>query len=454
MIAPWFQVADISLGPRLTLEVEIVYEQFLATGTPSGMGFEGGFVVDEVDAYALAINLGTNPKETLVKLQATRFESSQVINLVNAAADLDIDKPDREIIRFQDVNVYASPLGCIIGTQVYPPGFVVQGKAFILDKKVEIDCRIGSEGLKLKGEIEGFTLGPLAIRGGKCADGTQGENAFIDFEITKERQCFEISGSVALWDLEAGVFVKAQIMPDPELEFNFELAWSDLIKFQVDGKLIKPEPADRELEKGGAGANTGALANLEDADFQLHALMEQRILTEISEAMQKWFASAQASVDQGIEEAKRKVDEAKLEFERKCEEAKQEVKRTQAKFDAAMEAAQADLRAEEEKCRREQVENEQYILEEEKRADEHIRQAVAVLNGKKRDFQDDMDGKKRDLAQKRRDGEEAINGKIRDLQGSREKLQRDFGNAIQALESARARVNEEECKWSSPQGMS
>lgn len=330
MIAPWFQVADISLGPRLTLEVEIVYEQFLATGTPSGMGFEGGFVVDEVDAYALAINLGTNPKETLVKLQATRFESSQVINLVNAAADLDIDKPDREIIRFQDVNVYASPLGCIIGTQVYPPGFVVQGKAFILDKKVEIDCRIGSEGLKLKGEIEGFTLGPLAIRGGKCADGTQGENAFIDFEITKERQCFELSGSVALWDLEAGVFVKAQIMPDPELEFNFELAWSDLIKFQVDGKLIKPEPADRELEKGGAGANTGALANLEDADFQLHALMEQRILTEISEAMQKWFASAQASVDQGIEEAKRKVDEAKLEFERKCEEAKQEVKKTQA----------------------------------------------------------------------------------------------------------------------------
>lgn len=49
--------------------VEIIYEQFFATGTPSGVEFEGGLIVDNVDKYELAFNIGTNPKETLVKLK-------------------------------------------------------------------------------------------------------------------------------------------------------------------------------------------------------------------------------------------------------------------------------------------------------------------------------------------------------------------------------------------------
>ncbi|KAK0717458.1 hypothetical protein B0T26DRAFT_646791 [Lasiosphaeria miniovina] len=424
-----------SKGPRLTLEVEVIYEQFLASGTPSGIGFEGGFVVDDTDEYAVAFNIGTNPKESLVKLKAACLESGQVINLINAAADLEIENPKHEMIRFQDVNVYASPLGCIIGTQAYPPGFAVQGKAFIFGNKVEIDARIGSEGMKLKGEIDGFELGPLAVRGGKRADGTRGEKALIDFEITKERQCFEVSGSVILFDLEASVFVKAQVMPEPDLEFNFELSWSDLLRFQVDGKLIKSASEGKEVEAGG-----GVLSKLKDADFQVHALMEQRILSEISEAMRKWFASAQASVHEGIDAAKRKVDEAKAEFERKCEVAKQEVQKTRIKFDAAMERAQGSLREKEENCRQERLANERYIVEEEKRADEKIRVAVADLDAKKKAFEEDTEEKKRNLNQKRRDGDEAINSKIRELQGVRETLQRKFGNAIQALESAKARV--------------
>ncbi|KAK5652026.1 hypothetical protein OQA88_10929 [Cercophora sp. LCS_1] len=457
MLGEWKN--PLGLSPRLTigplaLEVEIIYEQFLATGTPSGIGFEGGFSVagsspeDETDRYEVAFNLGTNPKETLVKVKATRLESSQIINLVNAVAELDIDKPEREIIRFEDVNVYASPLGCIIGTRVFPPGFVVQGKAFILDKKVEIDCRVGSEGLKLKGEVEGFQLGPLKVRGGKRVDGTQAENALIDFEITKQRQYFEVSGSVALWDLEASVFVKAQIVPDPELEFNFELGWSNLLRFQVDGKLIKPEAPSLEDGQGknavAEKTDAGQLVNLEDCDFQLHAVLEQRILTEISEAMQKWFSSAQASVHEGIDEAKRKVDEAKLAFEQACEAAKQEVAKTRAKFDAAMEDAQAGLREKEEECRQARLANERYIIEEERRADEHIQAAIGDLNGKQKAFEDDMEEKKRDLAQKQRDGDDAINGSVRELQGARESLQRGFGDAIGALESAQARVNAEE----------
>ena len=54
------------------------------------------------------------------------------------------------------------------------------------------------------------------------------------------------------------------VLLEPQLEFNFELFWSDLLKFQVDGKLIK-DPAD---------AKKGTLAKLENADFELHALME------------------------------------------------------------------------------------------------------------------------------------------------------------------------------------
>ncbi|KAH8646804.1 hypothetical protein BX600DRAFT_371661, partial [Xylariales sp. PMI_506] len=401
--------------------------------------FEGGFVVDNVDNYELAFNLGTNPKESLVKLKVSRLESDQVINLVNAVADTDIDKPKRQLIRFQDVNIYASPLGCIIGTQHYPAGFVVQGKAFILDKKVEIDCRLGRDGLKLKGEIDGFCLGPLTVKGGRRIDGTQAENALIDLEITKQRQHFEISGSIALWDLEANIFVLAEVLPNPQLEFNFELGWSNLLRFQVDGKLIRPHDEEHK----------GELTNLDDADFQLHAVMEQRILTEISNAMRDWFKSAQVSVHEGIEEAKRKVDEAKLEFERKCEEAKKVVQETREKFEQKMEEAQSGLREQEKQCEQERADNERWILEQHREADDRIREANAVLDAKKKDFEDDLEDKKRDLGEKKRQGEEAIGGAIRDLQDKRISVQRDFGNAIQALESAQSRVNDEQCKfWS------
>ena len=67
-----------------------------------------------------------------------------------------------------------------------------------------------------------------------------------------------------MWDAEVSVFVLAVVLLEPQLEFNFELFWSDLLKFQVDGKLIK-DPAD---------AKKGTLAKLENADFELHALME------------------------------------------------------------------------------------------------------------------------------------------------------------------------------------
>ncbi|GFP57671.1 hypothetical protein TASIC1_0009000800 [Trichoderma asperellum] len=434
----WDNPLDLSprlkIGPVLTLEVEVDYKQFAATGMPSGIGFQGGFLVDDIDEYLLAFNLGTNPKETLVEVKISKLDEGKIINLINAVAEVDIKRPQQEIIRFEDVNIYASPMGCMLGTKSFPPGFVVQGKAYILDKKVEIDCRIGKQGLKLKGEIEGFSLGPLTVQGGKRADGTRSPNALVDMEITKERQHFEVNGSIALWDLETSIFVLAEAMPSPQLEFNFELAWSDLLKFQVDGKLIRP-----------AGSTEKALNNLDNADFELHAVMEQHILREISEAMQKWFKSAQVSVHEGIEEAKKKVDEAKAEFERKCAAAQENVRKAKAAFEADMEAAQSSLKQREQECEEARRENERWVLEEEKRADQQIRSANAALDARNKDFQDDLDGKKRDLSEKQREGDEAIGGAIRDLQDKRITLQRDFGSAIDSIRSARSRV--EDAEW-------
>ncbi|RSL71338.1 hypothetical protein CEP51_012060 [Fusarium floridanum] len=434
----WDNPLDLSprlkIGPCLTLEVELNYKQFAATGMPSGVGFEGGFVVDGIDEYHLAFNLGTNPKETLVTLQISKMDEGKIINLINAVALVNIKRPEREMIRFEDVNIYASPLGCLLGKKTYPPGFAIQGKAFILDKKVEIDCQIGSQGLKLKGDIEGFNLGPLTVRGGKRIDGTRSEHAVVDLEITKERQHFEVNGSIELWDLETSVFVLAEAMPNPQLEFNFELQWSDLLKFQVDGRLVKP-PGDEK-----------ALANLDDADFELHAVMEQQILRKISTAMQDWFKSAQVSVHEGIDAAKKKVDEAKAEFERKCAAAQEKVRAAQAEFEADMKAAQMSLRDKEEECQRKRLENERWVIEEEKRADEEIRSANAALDARNKDFQDDLDSKKRDLTEKQRQGDEAIGGAIRDLQDKRIDLQRSFGSALDAIESARSRVRD--AQWS------
>ncbi|KAJ7714862.1 hypothetical protein B0H16DRAFT_1806690 [Mycena metata] len=433
----WKNPLDLSprlkIGPILALQVAINYSQFLSTGMPSEIGFAGGLLVDEKDNYLLAFNLGTNPKQTLLSLQVRRLAAEEVITLVNAVADFELKSPKEEIIRFEDVDIYASPLGCLLGTKIYPPGFVVKGKAFILGKKVEIDCSLGSNGMKLKGEVDGFSLGPLGVHGGKRVDGTRGENPLIDLEITKERQHFEVSGSIELWSLEASVFVLIEIMPEPQLEFNFELSWSELVRFQVKGELIK-DPAN---------AKRGVLGSLDNADFKLYALMEQRILASVAESMRTWFQKAQVSVDADIQAAKRKVDEAKAELDRRIEEAKQEVEETRKRFNEKMEAAQAGLRETEMQCANESAVNERWILEEEKRAEAEIRAANSKLDAVQKEFEDDMEQKKRNLSRTRGEGEEAINGKIRDLQDTRVSFQRDFGNAIEALERAEARVREE-----------
>ncbi|KAH7136289.1 hypothetical protein EDB81DRAFT_693305 [Dactylonectria macrodidyma] len=399
---------------------------------PSGLGFVGGFVVDDIDKYFLAFDIGSNPKETLIKIQMTQLDAGKVINLVNAVAQVDIAKPKHELIRFEDVNIYASPIGCIVGTQEFPPGFVVKGKAYILDKMVRIDCRIGNQGLKLEGEIEGFSLGPLTVRGGKRLDGTRAENAIINLEITKERQHFDLSGSIALWGLETSVYVLAEAMPNPQLEFNFELGWSELLKFQVNGKLVKPAGDEK------------ALTNLDNADFVVHAVLEQNILSEISEAMQKWFKSAQVSVHEGVEEAKRKVDQAKIEFERKCEMAQAEVRRAKDAFEAEMKVVESAFLEKEAACEKARIDNELWIIQEEKRADREIANAKGALDASQKAFENDMEAKKRALIEKQRQGDEAIGSALRDLQDKRISLQRTFGSAIDALESARRSVRDEE----------
>lgn len=270
----------------------------------------------------------------------------------------------------------------------------------------------------------------MTVTGGKRVDGPHAENALIDFKITRERQHFEVSGSITLWDLNASVFVLAEITPILQLEFNFELAWSNLLKFQVDGKLLRPA-----VNGGNKG---GELKNLENADFQLHAVMKQHILTEISNAMRNWFKGTQVSVHEGVEKAKRKVDEAQAKFESKCEEAKQAVQEARENFEKKMEEAQSDLLAKQRQCELERTENECWMLQRHKEADNRVRSAHAVLDAKKKDFEDDLEEKKRNLGEKKRDGEEAINGAIRDLQDKRISIQRDFGNAIQAVETAKS----------------
>ena len=185
---------------------------------------------------------------------------------------------------------------------------------------------------------------------------------------------------------------------------------------------------------------------MDDADFQLHAVMEQRILISVAESMREWFKSAQVSVHGGIKDAKRKIDEAKKAFDLKIEHAKGVVAEKRAIFNRKMEEAQANFREKEMECQRVRVEMERWIVDEEKRAQADVQKATADLDAKKKAFEDDMEEKERNLTKTKRDGEDTVNGKIRDLQDKRIGLQRDFGNAIEAFQRAEARVNEEECE--------
>jgi len=92
-------------------------------------------MVDGKDKYDLVFNLGTNPKQTIVELKVRRLEAIQVINLVGAVANFEIEPPKQEVIHFEDVESMQARWVAYLERKSTRPGLWPKAKPSSLGKR-------------------------------------------------------------------------------------------------------------------------------------------------------------------------------------------------------------------------------------------------------------------------------------------------------------------------------
>ena len=149
----------------------------------------------------------------LISGKVLAIDVDDLISFANAVTGLTIPAPP-DFLRFEDVELYICPAGTTIGTIVYPPGFSFQASVVVFGKRANIACSVGSAAVSIKGSLDDFTLGPLAVRG------VNDPRPTLDIELSKTRQHIDIDGMVTFFDSEAAVSVQVDVMPRPAFTFD------------------------------------------------------------------------------------------------------------------------------------------------------------------------------------------------------------------------------------------
>lgn len=156
--------------------------------------------------------LTSNSVGELISGKVQAIDVTDVISFANTITGLSIPQPPN-FLDFEDVELYICPAGTTLGTIVYPQGFSFQASVIVFSKKATIACSVGSKNVVIKGSLDDFTLGPLAVRGVNDPKPT------LDIELSPSRQHIDIDGMIKFFDSEAAVSVQVDVMPKPV--FNF-----------------------------------------------------------------------------------------------------------------------------------------------------------------------------------------------------------------------------------------
>ncbi|KAL1733935.1 hypothetical protein EV714DRAFT_245753 [Schizophyllum commune] len=283
---------DVAVGPEVVLSIGILFAQFLTTGTPSEFAVGGGLKIGSKAASVL-MQIAEDPSRELLKGHADELGVLDLITFANAVTGLSIPKPP-EFAYFKFVDLYISPFGTTIGTRVYPQGFSFEASMYIFGKRASAMCAILDNIVTVKGELDSFALGPLAVRGMRNASPS------VDITIGAREQRIFIDGAITFFDAGAAVHVDVQVMPKPIFQFFTELHFTDLLVFKLEAQL--------------KGALT--FGSLDSADFEFMADFEQNILRYVRDEIDKQFALYQSSAAAGIKQAQDELDSTKRQLDR------------------------------------------------------------------------------------------------------------------------------------------
>ncbi|PVF91964.1 hypothetical protein CPB86DRAFT_718414 [Serendipita vermifera] len=279
----------VKIGPNLALSVEIIFAQFVSTGTPSGFGIRGGLMIGNAEAQ-FALNVSEDPMREVLLAEAHNLGLTDLVSFARDVTNTAIPSPPEDLLLFEELKIYICPTGVTLGSETYPQGFSFLAKMIIFGAHADIACGttiVGNE-VSIKGGVDNFQLGPLSVRG------TQGPRAIVDCAFGPSAQSVLIDGMISFFDVESLIHLEVNWVPNPKVTFTTSLSFTDLLKFQLSAELIGTVKYD----------------TLTDADFAFDALLEQHILQYIHDQIILQFDRARHAAQEGIDSAQAKVDEA------------------------------------------------------------------------------------------------------------------------------------------------
>ncbi|KAL1683985.1 hypothetical protein EV122DRAFT_256918 [Schizophyllum commune] len=407
---------DVAVGPEVVLSIGILFAQFLTTGTPSEFAVGGGLKIGSKAASVL-MQIAEDPSRELLKGHADELGVLDLITFANAVTGLSIPKSP-EFAYFKFVDLYICPFGTTVGTRVYPQGFSFEASVYIFGKRASAMCAILDNTVTVKGELDSFALGPLAVRGMRNASPS------VDITIGASEQRIFIDGAITFFDAGAAVHVDVQVMPKPIFQFFTELHFTDLLVFKLEAQL--------------KGALT--FGSLDRADFEFMADFEQNILRYVRDEIDKQFALYQSSAAAGIKQAQDELNSTKRQLDRNIDDAKRAVDRARAEWNAkyheVVDQAQATINDYLRTLR--DLENAlKYAERDYKKALSDAQMAVQQANNDRAAAMRDVN---RALEYAKRDAAAAINSAVRDLQRAKDDMNRHFGYATRDIDRAKAKV--------------
>lgn len=365
-----FGITGLQIGPELALQLDIIYAQFLSTGTPSGFGFVGGLKLGDITGK-MALSISEDPTHEILYGEVEELSPQNLVKFVSGLTKLQVpDKAVPDFFLLKQLKLYAAPLGGTIGTVVFEKGFSFACNLILFGKQIAVYASLNENGMIAKGKLDNLSIGPLTIRG------EHGDDAQFDFELTTDKQMIFIDAAIDFLGAHAGIYTE---ISKEKIAFDFDLKFDSLLKFTVNGmssgSLSQPASMDFALTaefdnnitaylkttvaqkistaSQAAGQKIGDLQkDLTAKEKAYKALYDPAFkkLTDAETAANAYLQqskdkleAAKRDADKQIREAQNKLDAAKVAYDNAFNKANNDVKNAEAAYNNAVRNAQTQL---------------------------------------------------------------------------------------------------------------
>ncbi|EFX02389.1 hypothetical protein CMQ_2438 [Grosmannia clavigera kw1407] len=410
---------NVKLGPSLALDLEIIYAQFVSTGTVSGFGLRGGIMIGKTEAQC-AMQISEDPMRDMLSAEVGALTLEDLTSFHCDVTGVSIPTPPGGCMTFEKVKLYICPAGTTLGTVSYPQGCSFMADMIFFGKRADIACSMSkTEGICIQGGVDNFELGPLTVRG------KTGPRATLDCTLGPSSQHILVDGVATFLEDDVEVHVDISTLPEQAVTFSMNVTFADELKFDLHASMHGHLAFDRSLL---------------DADFALEAELEQHIIEHIQTHLLEELKKAHHAPAAGIDAADKTLQTEKQKVEDSIQTAKKDVGDTCQTWESKQKEVTSTAGSTVETYQKEVSRLEDDVKAARNKYNEAVAAAEQDVKKANSDREEAMKAAKSDLEKAQNEATQAIAAAQKAVDDAQADVDRLFGAARGNIDAAEAKV--------------